>query len=785
MWLEDKYSDEIENMRKLIVEKGGWTQPDEACTHYNELIDQYSLGLRKLANKYGNCGVPKIGYEALFFSRMHYLELENRIKNKSLEMLWQTDENGDATRSLFTSTFYRGTYTQPKGFCFDHLCYIQDNIIDNPELEGYNIDQKLNDFLNIVNEQVKVQRHNHVLIAMGGDFTYSDAELWFNNLDKLILAGNKKKNITNVNIFYSTPTCYIKALEQTTKPNFPKRDGDFFPYADKPDRYWTGYFTSKPSLKGLTRKSSSLLQVTRALYTLMKAKTKLNSENLRMELFERSIALTTHHDAITGTSKELVTKNYMKRLLQGWDAAEIILTNTLAFLTKKEENKINKNKTLNVFPTQKLCSRLNESYCPESMGTDNFTLTILNGNSKQFSGYIRIPVNNQNIQILSNNGQQIDFRLIPLFISQSQKINQSKYELIFKANVGPVGFTTFFPNTTKSIPDLPQNSQKSTSSKQLFTTKLPNTPLNSNNNISSISPIRPTETDGLIENKYIRLNFNKNGRIESLEDLTRENAKFKFTQEFLYYEGLSSGAYIFGANSNLEPTPFNETTKTEFIKNDFVQEARQIISPWVSQIIRLFEDKKYIEFEFLVGPIPITEFKSKEIITRYSMPEINSSGIFWTDSNGRRNIQRKRNFNKYFNLGENIKYPSSANYYPITSRIALSDNLNQMSILTDRSQGGTSLNDGQIEIMVHRRCVMDDGLGVEEVLNEPGEDGNGLIIRAKHWLHFGPKTEEPSLNRILGLQLFHEPTLLFSKFSGEFNDYNNKYLTNCQLLPNY
>uniref|UniRef100_A0A915PEZ2 Glycosyl hydrolases family 38 C-terminal beta sandwich domain-containing protein n=1 Tax=Meloidogyne floridensis TaxID=298350 RepID=A0A915PEZ2_9BILA len=100
-----------------------------------------------------------------------------------------------------------------------------------------------------------------------------------------------------------------------------------------------------------------------------------------------------------------------------------------------------------------------------------------------------------------------------------------------------------------------------------------------------------------------------------------------------------------------------------------------------------------------------------------------------------------------------------------------------MSILTDRSQGGTSLNDGQIEIMVHRRCVMDDGLGVEE-----GEDGNGLIIRAKHWLHFGPKTEEPSLNRILGLQLFHEPTLLFSKFSGEFNDYNNKYLTNFSAL---
>uniref|UniRef100_A0A1I8C1B1 Alpha-mann_mid domain-containing protein n=1 Tax=Meloidogyne hapla TaxID=6305 RepID=A0A1I8C1B1_MELHA len=371
---------------KLIVEKGGWTQPDEACTHYYELIDQYSLGLRKLANKFGRCGVPKvawqidpfghssehgnilinIGYEALFFSRMHYLELENRKKDKSLEMFWQTDEDGDGTRPLFTSTFSRGTYTQPYGFCFDPLCNNQDIIIDNPELEGYNVEQKLNDFLKIVNEQAKIQRHNHVLITMGGDFTYSNAELWFDNLDKLILAGNKRKNLTNVNIFYSTPTCYLKALEQTTKPNFPQRDGDFFPYADQPDRYWAGYFSSKPSIKGLIRKSSSLLQVTRALYTLMKAKTNLNSESLRMELFERSIALTTHHDAITGTSKEQVTKNYEKRLLKGWDAAEIILNNTLAFLMKKEENKINKNATYN-FPIQKLCKRLNESYCPESM----------------------------------------------------------------------------------------------------------------------------------------------------------------------------------------------------------------------------------------------------------------------------------------------------------------------------------------------------------------------------------------------------------------------------------
>ena len=36
---------------------------------------------------------------------------------------------------------------------------------------------------------------------------------------------------------------------------------DFFPYADCPWCYWTGYFTSRVALKGYVRKLNGLLQV--------------------------------------------------------------------------------------------------------------------------------------------------------------------------------------------------------------------------------------------------------------------------------------------------------------------------------------------------------------------------------------------------------------------------------------------------------------------------------------------------------------------------------------------
>lgn len=79
------------------------------------------------------------------------------------------------------------------------------------------------------------------------------------------------------------------------------------------------------------------------------------------------------------------------------------------------------------------------------------------------------------------------------------------------------------------------------------------------------------------------------------------------------------------------------------------------------------------------------------------MDGLQSGGVFWTDANGRQMLKRKRNdAGKFFEGTE----PVAANVYPVNSRILLQDGSVQMAILTDRSQGGTSMRDGQIELMV-------------------------------------------------------------------------------------
>ena len=58
-----------------------------------------------------------------------------------------------------------------------------------------------------------------------------------------------------------------------------------------------------------------------------------------------------------------------------------------------------------------------------------------------------------------------------------------------------------------------------------------------------------------------------------------------------------------------------------------------------------------------------------------------------------------------------------------------------MTVMNDRSQGGSALKEGRIELMQNRRMLFDDQRGVREPLNERDADGSGVKVNAVYYLN--------------------------------------------------
>lgn len=65
----------------------------------------------------------------------------------------------------------------------------------------------------------------------------------------------------DVNVVYSTPACYLKALNDLNVTWPVKDNDDYFPYSSDEHTYWTGYFTSRPNLKKFVYQANNVLQV--------------------------------------------------------------------------------------------------------------------------------------------------------------------------------------------------------------------------------------------------------------------------------------------------------------------------------------------------------------------------------------------------------------------------------------------------------------------------------------------------------------------------------------------
>ncbi|XP_010871016.2 lysosomal alpha-mannosidase [Esox lucius] len=751
-WWKRQSGDMQDTVKQLVDEgrlefvNGGWCMSDEATTHYSAVVDQMTIGLRFLNDTFGPCGRPRVawhidpfgharehasvfaqmGYDGFFFGRLDYQDRSRRKASREQEMVWRASESlVPPVADLFTGILPNG-YNPPEGFCWDQLCD-DPPIRDDPDLEDYNVEDVVSKFLTVAQEQAKVYKTNHIIMTMGSDFQYENANLWYKNLDKLIRYVNQKQvNGSNIHVLYSTPSCYLQELHRANLSWTVKRD-DFFPYADAAHDFWTGYFTSRPALKRYERISNSYLQICNQMEVLGGPTSRNGSFGVgNSDTMKKAMAVAQHHDAVSGTEKQHVADDYARRLANGWTQCQVLVSNTLAALSGSSAPRV-------------YCEHLNISVCPLTESSSKFSVNVYNPLARPVGWSVRLPVNGTAYAVTDSSGNAVDCQVVP--VSQATVVvrrdrGYAVNELLFQVRAPPMGYSTYSVSLLQKGPP-------------------------------PASPFPRAPKD--IQNKFLKVTFDpETGLLSSLSNLETQQT-VRLSQNFYWYNASDgnnkdskqmSGAYIFRPNSS---TTFiiSKTAKIETVQNSVVQEVRQWFSPWVSQVVRLYADSRVLELEWTVGPVPIGDNMGKEVITRFDT-SINSSGIFYTDSNGREVLQRRKDYRPTWTLTQTE--PVAGNYYPINSRAYIKDEKDQLTVVTDRSQGGGSIQDGSLEIMLHRRLLHDDVRGVGEPLNEASDlYPEGLVVRGRLLLSLNPPAVAANTHRPLAQEVVLQPLITFTE----------------------
>ncbi|KAJ0096736.1 hypothetical protein Patl1_29103 [Pistacia atlantica] len=167
-------------------------------------------------------------------------------------------------------------------------------------------------------------------------------------------------------------------------------------------------------------------------------------------------------------------------------------------------------------------------------------------------------------------------------------------------------------------------------------------------------------------------------------------------------------------------------------------------------------------FMLKVGPIPTNDSVGKEVISQITANMVTDK-TFYTNSNGRDFLKRVRDYRADWNLS--VNQPVAGNYYPLNLGIYTKDKKSELSVLVDRATGGASIKDGQVELMLHRRLLEDDGRGVGEALDEMvcvGGKCEGLTVRGNYYLSINELGAGARWRRTTGQEIYSPILLAFT-----------------------
>jgi alpha-mannosidase II len=333
LWWDDASQHQKEQAKRLVAEKrldfvtGGWVMNDEASVtaratrwHLQEgrdwlketfgITPQYSWAIDPFGHSAGQAQVLKeMGYKGMLIQRVHYAVKKQLAQKQQLEFQWSTPA-GDIFTHMMPFYSYDGPHTcgpDPSVCCQFDFARINGGYSGCPwhktavPITTANVAERSKLWLGQVYKKAMLYKGKDVLIPIGDDFRYQtmdEAHKQFENYQKMFdWIG---VHLPSVKVSFSTLTRYFDSVRYTPVQRL---QGSFFPYSDRVQDYWTGYFNSRIFYKGYDRLLESFI-----------AAVESKCPTVDIHLQKRALGIFQHHDGITGTAKSAVVQDYYQTM---------------------------------------------------------------------------------------------------------------------------------------------------------------------------------------------------------------------------------------------------------------------------------------------------------------------------------------------------------------------------------------------------------------------------------------------------------------------------------------
>jgi alpha-mannosidase len=422
----------------------------------------------------------------------------------------------------------------------------------------------------------------------------------------------------------------------------------------------------------------------------------------------RNLGLFQHHDAITGTSKVHVMRDYLNRLYESIQDSVKLQQQTIELLLQYPNENFQQNFVISELERDN-SNRLPRKTASQVLPDKSVDVVLFNSLTQERMEVVLLRVTKPNVKIVDASGNTLPYQINPVFnvtehpdtYVRKVVVSKREYELMFIAKLPALSLSVF---TLTYVNDTHRNKLATIYCEECKDEEP--VPFD----------IRQKQAGDIqVENFKMKLLFD--GDTGFLKSMTRRNfgRPIQMGIKFGAYKSAQfhSGAYLFRPESSdprsAEKDVFEgyKETKIMITTGAISSDVTVIHGAFLAHTVRIFKTQTYLDTAiFIENDIDFEsppKNRETEMFMRFNTAIENGGDEpeFYSDLNGFQWQPRK----KVTEIG------IEGNYYPITTSAFIQDSQMRLTLITTHAQGAASLEPGQLEVMLDRRTLYDDYRG--------------------------------------------------------------------------